>query len=79
MPVQLSDSVIASPIKHSKIVCEVPLLVLFKMRIEAQRREMLILFLCLLVMKGPFFAFKVFFLYFFFHIFLIAELEPVVA
>lgn len=28
---------------------------------------MLILVLCLLVMKGPFFAFKVFFLYFFFH------------
>lgn len=49
------------------------------MRIEAQKREMSILFLGLLVMKGPFFAFTVFFLYFFFHIFLIAELEPVVA
>lgn len=29
--------------------------------------------------NGPFFPFTEFFVYFFFHIFLIAELEPVVA
>lgn len=49
------------------------------MKIEVQRREMSTLCLGLLAIKRLFFIYNIFLVFFFFHIFLIVELEPVVA